>query len=649
MQTNQPEKKTDKERLFARIRNEKVTLFIGSGFSYGAGAPTANAITEAIKRDCAEIQKTELKDVAEEYVQRNDDNKNKLINLVQSLFPAHAKCDDNQRALTRLPHIKQIFTTNYDSYIEDAYADKCHVIREEKDLVDCDSNVVQIYKLHGDFVNKDAIVITQSDYNAFFDGNKNSLIWAPLKLAMMNSYVLFIGYSLDDSNIFNLLQRTNDLCNDSSREMYLIAPTTEEYKANRLKKYNIRWIKSTAEDFLLELEQNIKDNIFADFRHNNVSNKTFIDFCHIHKFNPAIQNNVSNNEVVQVQGYLGAKMDRRINLTTLYNPFQNSVWEKIKPFNEDGVLKGKYGITIPVSDIVSFESRINGLKEFDKSDISKVCIFLQTQKKAVRISIPSRNFIATSECEIRQVGNNTYKCIFNFDICEFNLTVEKDPETNRIIAGNVHIDTKDIYTNQENAMRWVEVIDALASGELVFFPELEGVQAQISTIQENPFVLYKDYYKMVQAIEMKSNVYFSKYYNPTRSRYIDALKLFYWLSEQEITHQLPEGDDEITFVFHNEIDSNELLKIPSSQKFSLVIDHDISPIIFNDYKFAIPYDYIYIENCFIKNVEIQPNGDTKLIVNTPSKTYQEILTSTRKFQGMVNQNIITVTIHNLKE
>lgn len=69
MQSTQPERKSDKEKLFARIRNEKVTLFIGSGFSLTAGAPSANAIVETIKTVCPEIQKTELKDVAEEYVQ----------------------------------------------------------------------------------------------------------------------------------------------------------------------------------------------------------------------------------------------------------------------------------------------------------------------------------------------------------------------------------------------------------------------------------------------------------------------------------------------------------------------------------------------------------------------------------------------------
>ena len=65
MQSTQPERKSDKEKLFARIRNEKVTLFIGSGFSLAAGAPSARQIISALKNVHPDIEKNELKDVAE--------------------------------------------------------------------------------------------------------------------------------------------------------------------------------------------------------------------------------------------------------------------------------------------------------------------------------------------------------------------------------------------------------------------------------------------------------------------------------------------------------------------------------------------------------------------------------------------------------
>ena len=636
MQICQQEKKTDKEKLFSRIRSEKVTLFIGSGFSLRAGAPSAKAIVTAIKDACKDIEKTDLKDAAEEYFLRNNEDRSKLIELVQGLFPQHAICDDNQKALTRIPHIKQIFTTNYDAYLEEAYGDKGHVIREDKDIANSSNDVVQIYKLHGDFVNKDAIVLTQDDYDDFFDYKKNNLIWEPLKLAMMRTHMVFIGYSLDDSNVFRILKYVEDIYGTPPHEMYMVAPEPEEYKAVRLKKHNVTWINSTAEDFLKELEQNIEDNIFRDFRSKKVSNETFIHYCNIHGINPAVQNNVNKNEVLQVDGFLGAKLDRKINLSISGGLLNKSFWDNIRPLGDQGLLKGRYGITIPVSNITAFECRINGLKELDKDDVSTLYIIIPAKERIVNIRIPNRNFIAPAKCEIRQVGYFEYKCTFDFDICTFIINVEKDTDNKKIIGGNVFIEAKDVYQSQSNALRWVEVIDAIASGEKVSFPELEGMEIQMGIKKENPFKIYKEYYEMVKTIELHSNVTFSKYYNFNQARYIEAMKLCYWLKEQVLIHQMPGDDDELDVEFHNDIENDDLYHIPHTYKLRMVMEQEIEPILFNDHIFKIPFDYICFEDCYIKNVEILPDGNTKLVLHNPSKTYKEFLTTTPKFQEEYN-------------
>ena len=169
-----------------------------------------------------------------------------------------------------------------------------------------------------------------ADYDAFFDGKKNSLIWDPLKLAMLSTHVVFVGYSLDDSNIFGILRKIENLCNGSTKEMYLISPSTEDYKADRLRKHNVKWIQSTAETFLKELELNIKDNIFDDYRKKAVSPRTFIEFCHIHDINPDIRENEQSNEVVRLQGYAGKSLNRQISVKATYNPL--AIWPSAYPF-----------------------------------------------------------------------------------------------------------------------------------------------------------------------------------------------------------------------------------------------------------------------------------------------------------------------------
>lgn len=645
MQSNPQKRKTDKEKLFSKIREEKVTLFIGSGFSIRAGAPSARDIVEAIKDKCPQIKQTELKDVAREYTQRNNDDKEKLIEILRSIFPQHACCDDNQKALTRLPHFKQIFTTNYDSFIEDAYDINCHVVRTDKDLKDCSDNIVQIYKLHGDFINQENIIITDDDYNDFFDHKKNSLIWAPLKLAMMNTHMLFIGYSLDDSNVFRILQNIRNICNASPREMYMIAPTTEEYKANRLKKHHVTWIQSTAEEFLDELERIINETIFSDYRKKKVSSSTFIDFCHIHNINPDIRENEQSNEIVKMQGYKGNALNRTISVKTAYNPLVNFDFEKSGPITDEGPLKGKYAITIPQSDLYAFESRVNGIKYLGKEDIANIYLMPIPNIRQVKIKIPERNFIGAVNCSILQMSSISYLCTFDFDICIFKLTILRDNNANMQTV-NVQVETKDKYISQDNALRWVEVLDAIFSGEEVLFPELNNLQLQTKEKQDHPFKWYRKYYEYVQTIELNSSVSFTQYNNFTPERCKTAEKLYHWLTNKEISHQSPKGGPEITFEYTNELESNELLKSSSERCWGMLISKDIAPISFNGQTFIIPYDYVYFNNCNIVKIEKLSNGKIKMRIRNNAPMYQEILTSSPRFQDFTNQDLITVTVQN---
>lgn len=643
MQSNPQKRKTDKEKLFSKIQEEKVTLFIGSGFSIRAGAPSARDIVEAIKDKCPQIKQTELKDVAREYIQRNNDDKEKLIEILRSIFPQHACCDDNQKALTRLPHFKQIFTTNYDSFIEDAYDTNCHVVRTDKDLTDCSDNIVQIYKLHGDFINQENLIITDDDYNDFFDHKKNSLIWAPLKLAMMNTHMLFIGYSLDDSNVFRILQNIRDICNASPREMYMIAPTAEEYKANRLKKHHVTWIQSTAEEFLDELERIINETIFSDYRKKKVSSSTFIDFCHIHNINPDIRENEQSNEIVKMQGYKGNALNRTISVKTAYNPLVNFDFEKSGPITDDGPLKGKYAITIPQSDLYAFESRVNGIKYLGKEDIANLYLMPIPNIRQVKIKIPERKFIGTVNCSILQMSPTSYSCTFDFDICIFTLTISRK-NTYDIQLVNINVETKDIYISQDNALRWIEVIDAIFSGEQVLFPELNNLQIHVKEKQEHPFNWFKKYYEYVQVIELKSSASFVQYNNFTPERYDAAKKLYHWLTHEELCYPTPEGGQEITFEYTNELAPDEFLNASPEHNWGMAISRDITPILFNGVTFTIPYDYLYFDNCSIVHIEKRSNGYIKMRIRNNAPMYKEILTSSPTFQDLTNKNMITVTV-----
>ena len=124
----------DFKELIDSIRKEQVTLFLGSGFSRKAGAPMANAIVSALKESMPDdvkeyyINETHLDIISEEYEQIY--SREHLINKLEDIFNFMPTDTSDHTCLPKIPHIRHIITTNYDTLIEDAYGpENCYVVR----------------------------------------------------------------------------------------------------------------------------------------------------------------------------------------------------------------------------------------------------------------------------------------------------------------------------------------------------------------------------------------------------------------------------------------------------------------------------------------------------------------------------------------
>ncbi len=118
--------------------------------------------------------------------------------------PSHMFTSTSHEALVRLP-LKEIFTTNYDTLIEDAFLGQELAVsagpaqfiarmpqRPKRHLV----------KLHGTIDDLNTIVLTRSDYAK---ARKSRVeMFEHLRTSLMQSSFLFVGYSLTDPN-FNLI------------------------------------------------------------------------------------------------------------------------------------------------------------------------------------------------------------------------------------------------------------------------------------------------------------------------------------------------------------------------------------------------------------------------------------------------------------
>lgn len=105
-----------------------------------------------------------------------------------------------------IKNVKTIVTTNYDTFIENCY--KKEKIPLEIYLKDCNflnnkANCTELYKIHGSIDDVNSIVITKNDYKK--NEKESILINAKILSKLTESPLIFLGYSLTDRSIQNML------------------------------------------------------------------------------------------------------------------------------------------------------------------------------------------------------------------------------------------------------------------------------------------------------------------------------------------------------------------------------------------------------------------------------------------------------------
>ena len=130
------------KRIIKLVREGKISLFIGSGFSIEASTPSVSDLKNLILADIDDENVKEqhkdddLAELSEFFVEEVcTGSRNQLISLMQEAFKFTPTCLDDHNMLAKIPHFRKIFTTNYDTLLEDSYSpqDVC-VVRND---VDC--------------------------------------------------------------------------------------------------------------------------------------------------------------------------------------------------------------------------------------------------------------------------------------------------------------------------------------------------------------------------------------------------------------------------------------------------------------------------------------------------------------------------------
>lgn len=125
---------------------------------------------------------------------------------------------DKEIELLKKATIDGIITTNWDTVLESLFPDFEVYIGQEQVLFSNPQGVAEIYKIHGCITKPNSLVLTDADYADF--NSRNSYLAAKLLTVFVEHPVIFLGYSLADEDIRDILRQIAQcLTNDNIKQL----------------------------------------------------------------------------------------------------------------------------------------------------------------------------------------------------------------------------------------------------------------------------------------------------------------------------------------------------------------------------------------------------------------------------------------------
>ena len=433
---------TDFKELIERIRKEEVTLFIGSGFSLKAGGPKSSVLVESILSSMKEDEKSclsgqQLDYVAEEYEQLY--GRDSLLRIVEKEMDFNRIDMTDHECLPLIPHFHRIITTNYDTLLEDIYGtNNCYVVRNTKDCVNLPPDKTQIFKIHGDFVERDNIIITKDDYTDFFTHKRNPLLWDLIQTELLTKDVLFIGYSLEDNNVFEIMKTLKRETNDKTRNYYLIAPGLKRYKIERLAKTNVIYYDAVATDFFSKLKDSLNRNVKRDYQRRWISTTTFARYCRIHNLVPVVSEGENTNKVERFDAPKGKEV--KIHFSTkdrnLFDAIINRKFDMCSDFIPNTKIPA---LKLSINNTTEMSLEYNGLTVGYKDEMASLLIAPAFQNKLLYINIPSIGFWESTNCTLFKKEESCVRCIIETSIYDFFIDIRGIDKNGKNIGLNFKV------------------------------------------------------------------------------------------------------------------------------------------------------------------------------------------------------------------
>ena len=189
------------ERLIEAKNTDSLLVFVGAGVSANSGLPTWSKLINLLSKGVETSFSNDYLKLAELYYQSV--GKVDYQKSIQELFSGNFQPNELHLLLEKLKP-SNIVTTNFDCLIENQFSKSplnYDVIAKDSDIPKSKPRHL-IIKMHGDLKNEN-FVLKESDYKSYKNNFKN--IKNLVNSLIMTHTLLFIGYSLNDETLNNIL------------------------------------------------------------------------------------------------------------------------------------------------------------------------------------------------------------------------------------------------------------------------------------------------------------------------------------------------------------------------------------------------------------------------------------------------------------
>ena len=249
------------EELYNYIISGNCVLFVGAGASIEAGAPSAQEMARELSEKYLQgkHQEEPLSKIAS-YIDAKPGLGRRLVidYLINRLSPLKPS-----KAHLLLPKFRwpAIYTTNYDTLIEQAY--ERVGVKHKSIISSCDLAIdmadqysyVLLYKPHGCIsrpaIKETPIIITEDDYYSVAENRK--AIYRQLEVHKYKSVFLFIGYSFSDFNLSKIWFDDLKELGRFSQWAYALWPNCSEVQRATWRTRNLELIDMQFGEFMTEL------------------------------------------------------------------------------------------------------------------------------------------------------------------------------------------------------------------------------------------------------------------------------------------------------------------------------------------------------------------------------------------------------------